>query len=139
MAEMTRLWGIADLAREFAITPRTIRFYEDEGMLHPLREGTRRLFRARDRVRLKLILRGRRLGFSLSEIREIIDLYDSDPGEAGQLELFLRKIAERRAQLERQAEDIRVTLAEMAELEERCAARLEELRGSRSGVVRVAR
>ena len=139
MAETTRLWGIADLAREFAITPRTIRFYEDEGMLHPLREGTRRLFRARDRVRLKLILRGRRLGFSLSEIREIIDLYDSDPGEAGQLELFLRKIAERRAQLERQAEDIRVTLAEMAELEERCAARLEELRGSRSGVVRVAR
>jgi DNA-binding transcriptional MerR regulator len=124
-----RLWSIAELAREFAITPRTIRFYEDEGMLHPLRQGTRRLFRARDRVRLKLILRGRRLGFSLADIREIIDLYDADPGEAGQLDLFLRKIAERRAQLERQAEDIRVTLDEMAELEGRCSARLAELRG----------
>ena len=94
-------YSIADLAREFAVTTRTIRFYEDEGLITPARKGQRRVFSPRDRVRLKLILRGKRLGFSLGEIREIIDLYDAAPGEAGQLRHFLGKIKERRATLEK--------------------------------------
>ena len=73
-------YGIADLAREFDVTTRTLRFYEDEGLIAPARKGQRRIFSQRDRVRLKLILRGKRLGFSLGEIREIIDLYDAPPG-----------------------------------------------------------
>jgi DNA-binding transcriptional MerR regulator len=119
-------FGIADLAREFDVTTRTIRFYEAEGLIAPARRGQQRIFGARDRVRLKLILRGKRLGFSLGEIREIIDLYDSAPGEAGQLRFFLGKIRERRATLERQRTDIAETLAELAEVEARC---LEQLGG----------
>src|SRR5256885_15556779 len=99
-------YGIADLAREFDVTTRTIRFYEDEGLIAPKRQGQRRIFSARDRVRLRLILRGKRLGFSLGEIRDIIDLYDRAPGGVGQLRFFIGKIRERRAALERQRDDI---------------------------------
>jgi DNA-binding transcriptional MerR regulator len=122
-------YGIADLAREFDVTTRTLRFYEDEGLISPARQGQRRIFSARDRVRLKLILRGKRLGFSLGEIREIIDLYDAPPGEAGQLRFFLGKIRERRAQLERQRADIAASLEELADVEARCAAQLKDLAG----------
>jgi len=120
---------ISELAREFDVTTRTIRFYEDEGLLAPERRGQMRLYSPRERVRLKLILRGKRLGFSLAEIKEIFDLYDGAPGEAGQLSHFLGKIAERRRQLEQQREDIEVTLAELASVEARCHARLAELGG----------
>ncbi len=120
---------ISELAREFDVTTRTIRFYEDEGLLAPERRGQMRLYSPRERVRLKLILRGKRLGFSLAEIKEIFDLYDGAPGEAGQLRHFLGKIAERRQLLERQREDIEVTLAELASVEARCHARLAELAG----------
>jgi DNA-binding transcriptional MerR regulator len=120
-------WSIAELAREFAITTRTIRFYEAEGMLMPERHGAQRLFHPRDRVRLKLILRGKRLGFTLAEIREIIDLYDREPGEAGQLNHFLTKVEERRAELDQKRRDIAVTLDELAEVERSCRARLSEL------------
>ncbi|MBI3710917.1 MAG: MerR family DNA-binding transcriptional regulator [Proteobacteria bacterium] len=118
---------IAELAREFDVTTRTIRFYEAEGLIAPGRRGQTRLFTPRDRVRLKLILRGRRLGFSIGEIREIVDLYDAAPGEAGQLRLFLGKIAERRAALERQRTDIAETLDELAAVEARCRAQLAAL------------
>jgi DNA-binding transcriptional MerR regulator len=121
---------ITDLAREFDVTTRTIRFYEDEGLLSPERHGQARVYAPRDRVRLRLILRGKRLGFSLSEIKEIFDLYDSAPGEAGQLRHFLAKIAERRRQLGQQREDIEVTLAELDTVEARCHARLAELEGA---------
>ena len=124
-------FGIADLAREFDVTTRTLRFYEDEGLIAPAREGQRRIFSARDRVRLKLILRGKRLGFSLGEIREIIDLYDAPPGEAGQIRFFLGKIRERRAQLERQRADIAASLGELADVEARCVAQLRGLGGGR--------
>lgn len=124
-------YGIADLAREFDVTTRTLRFYEDEGLITPLRQGQRRIFSARDRIRLKLILRGKRLGFSLGEIREIIDLYDAPLGEVGQIRFFLGKIRERRAQLERQRADIAASLAELAEVEARCTAQLKELGGER--------
>ena len=98
-----------------------------EGLLAPERRGQTRLYSPRERVRLKLIMRGKRLGFSLAEIKEIFDLYDGSPGEAGQLRHFLGKIAERRQQLEQQREDIEVTLAELGSIEARCQGRLGEL------------
>ncbi len=125
-------YGIAELAREFDVTTRTIRFYEAEGLIAPIRQGQRRIFTPRDRVRLKLILRGKRLGFSLGEIREIIDLYDRSPGELGQLRFFLDKIRERRGELERQRRDIAETLQELADVESRCLEQLKRLeRGNR--------
>jgi len=124
-------FGIADLAKEFDVTTRTLRFYEDEGLIAPARQGQRRIFSPRDRVRLKLILRGKRLGFSLDEIREIINLYDAPPGELGQIRFFLDKIRERRVTLERQRDDIAATLAELDDVEARCAAQLKGLDGKR--------
>jgi DNA-binding transcriptional MerR regulator len=126
-AKPAAIYSIRDLAREFDVTTRTIRFYEDEGLISPARRGQTRLFSARDRIRLKLILRGKRLGFSLGEIREIIDLYDAAPGEYGQLRFFLSKIAERRAMLEQQRADIADTLEELAEVERRCLAQLKTI------------
>lgn len=124
---MARRYGISDLAAEFAVTPRTIRFYEDEGLLAPERRGQARVYHPRDRIRLMLILRGKRLGFTLAEIREIIDMYDAEPGERGQLDLLRRKIADRRDALKRKAEDIRVTLLELEAVDARCRQRLGEL------------
>src|SRR6187431_2754161 len=92
-------WSITEIAREFGVTLRTIRFYEDRGLLTPERRGTQRVFRARDRVRLALVLRGRRLGFSLDEIATIVDMYDAAPGEAGQLRYLLDQIDARRSEL----------------------------------------
>jgi len=123
---MAQTAGIADLAREFGITTRTIRFYEDQGLIAPLREGQRRRYRSRDRVRLKLILRGRRLGFSLDEIREMIDLYDVDRSEVAQLRLVLHKIGERRTVLEQRQRDLTVMLDELADLEQRCGTLLDQ-------------
>lgn len=122
---------IAELAREFDITTRAIRFYEDEGLLSPRRRGQTRIYGTRDRIRLKLILRGKRLGFALVEIAEMIGMYDAPPGEAGQLDLFLRKLAERRAMLEQQREDIKITLAELDAAENAARKRLRELKGGR--------
>jgi DNA-binding transcriptional MerR regulator len=104
---------ISDLAKEFGITTRTIRFYEDQGLLSPRREGTSRIFSARDRVRLKLALRGKRLGFSLAEIRELFELYDISRDEQRQLQEFLARLERRRAHLEQQREDIEVMLNEI--------------------------
>lgn len=124
---MPPTYGIADLAREFDVTTRTLRFYEDEGLIAPERQGQKRIFSMRDRVRLKLILRGKRLGFSLDEIREIINLYDAPPGEVGQIRFFLDKIRERRAALERQRDDIAATLEELVDVEARCTAQLKDM------------
>ena len=119
---------IHDLIAEFGVTARTIRYYEAEGMLHPVRRGQHRLFGPRERIRLKLILRGRRLGFSLAEIRDIVDLYDAESGEAGQLDYFLQKIDERRRELRQKERDIKETLDDLAKAERRCRARLDELK-----------
>jgi len=124
---MPASYSIADLAREFDVTARAIRFYEAEGLLSPLRDGQRRIFRPRDRVRLLLILRGRRLGFSLAEIREILDLFDAPQGEAGQLDHLLAKIAERRDDLVERRHDIDVTLRALDELAATCRVRLDAL------------
>ena len=123
---MTTTYTITDLAREFGVTTRTIRHYEDEGLLSPRREGTSRLFGNRDRVRLKLALRGKRLGFSLAEIRELFDLYDQTRDEKRQLQEFIARLERRRAMLEQQREDIEVMLNEIAFFENQCRKLLAE-------------
>lgn len=111
---MSQTFSISELAREFGVTTRTIRHYEEQGLLSPRREGTSRIFSARDRVRLKLALRGKRLGFSLSDIRELFELYDLARDERKQLEEFLAKLEKRRALLEQQKEDIEIMLNEVS-------------------------
>ena len=123
---MSEAYGIAELARKFGVTTRTIRYYEDKGLLSPRRKGQRRVYAPRDRVRLRLIMRGKRLGFSLDEIRELIDLYDVDPSEATQLRHFLDKISEHKAVLVRQQADIAETLSEMRRIEVQCTRLLSE-------------
>ena len=122
---MNDSYSIGDLSREFGVTTRTIRFYEDQGLLSPTRSGQSRIYQARDRVRLKLILRGKRLGFSLKEINKLIALYDAPEGEAGQLRSFIEKIRARRSELLVQKEDIEHVLDELDTLERRCADLLE--------------
>ena len=110
---MTPTYKITDLALEFGVTTRTIRHYEEQGLLTPARNGTNRVFSARDRVRLKLALRGKRLGFTLQEIKELFDLYDMAKDERHQLEVFLAKLENRKALLEQQREDVEVMLTEV--------------------------
>lgn len=119
---MNETYGIAELAGEFGVTTRTVRFYEDKGLLSPKREGQRRVYSPRDRVRLRLIMRGKRLGLSLEEIGELIDLYDVDPSEVTQLTHFVEVIRQRTVILEGQKRDIDESLAELARLEEQCTA-----------------
>lgn len=126
---MNDTFGIAQLAREFGVTTRTIRFYEDKGLLAPERAGQRRIYTQRDRVRLRLIMRGKRLGFSLEEIAEMVNLYDQDPTEVAQLRLFLDKIGERRSALRRQQADIKAILDELDRLEAQSTALLAEKSG----------
>jgi len=113
-------FSISDLAREFDITPRTIRFWEDQGLLFPRREGQTRVFSRRDRTRLKLALRGKRLGLSLARIKEMIEMYDTARDESSQLLKFLDVLSERRAAYERQREDIAAVLDEIAGFEQVC-------------------
>ena len=124
---MPETYGIAEMSREFGVTPRTIRFYEAEGLLAPLRDGQRRVYRPRDRTRLRLILRGRRLGFPLAEVREIVGLYDAPTGETGQLAYLLDRIAARKADLEDKRQDIEASLDDLDGVAANCRARLAEL------------
>ena len=117
---MTVTYTIAELAREFGVTTRTIRHYEQQGLLTPARRGLVRIFSGRDRVRLKLALRGKRLGFSLQEIKELFHLYDLAKDERGQLQAFLEKLDKRKALLEQQQEDIEVMLNEVAFFASQC-------------------
>ena len=113
-------YSISDLARELDITTRTIRFYEEQGMLSPERRGLERIYSARDKVTLKLILRGKRIGFSLAECRDLIGLYDPSGDNQKQLVTMLDKISERRAQLDQQLLDIQQMQLELDTAEERC-------------------
>jgi DNA-binding transcriptional MerR regulator len=126
--EDPRTWTIAEVADEFGITHRTVRFYEDQGLIAPERRGTQRIYHPRDRVRLALILRGKRLGFDLQEIARIIDMYDQAPGEAGQLRYLLAQISDRRTELEQRRHDIELTLTELDDVERRCHTALTHLR-----------
>jgi DNA-binding transcriptional MerR regulator len=123
---MSEIYSIAQLAKEFDVTTRTIRFYEDKGLISPERRGQRRVYHPRDRVRLQLVMRGKRLGFSLEDIREMIDLYDADPTETAQLNLFLAKLQERRKSLELQRADIDTVISEIREREEQCEKLLKQ-------------
>ncbi|MDH1728390.1 MerR family DNA-binding transcriptional regulator [Pseudomonas chengduensis] len=123
---MATTYSISDLARELDITTRAIRFYEEQAMLAPERRGQERVYSAKDKVTLKLILRGKRIGFSLAECRELIELYDPETGSRKQLETFMGKIAERRLQLEQQLLDIQQMQLELDTAEERCLAALAE-------------
>ena len=135
-------YTITELAREFDITPRAIRFYEDQGLISPRREGTGgriRIYGARDRTRLKLTLRGKRLGLTLSEIKDLVDMYESPQDSAAQLERFLSVLAQHRVSLEQQREDIEVTLAEIAAHEEKCRRMLAEPLADRKPTVSATR
>ncbi len=122
-----RTWTISALADEYGVTLRTLRHYEDIGLLAPDRQGTTRVFRNRDRIRLALILRGRRLGFSLDEIAVIVNMYDEQPGEAGQLQYLLDQIDVRRSELAQRRRDIEETLVELDQVEARCREDLARL------------
>lgn len=124
---MRDYYTITELTREFDISTRTIRFYEDEGLIAPIRRGRTRLFRQSDRQLLKIILRGKRLGFSIAEIREIMGMYRAPPGEAGQLRAIVRKVGDRRDELEQKRRDIDDLLAELDQAEEACLTRMAEL------------
>lgn len=117
-------YSIGDLAREFDVTPRAIRFYEDQGLLAPRRDGQRRIYTQRERTRLKLTLRGKRLGLSLSEIRGLIDMYEPGRDERPQLERFLVALGAHKAALEQQRTDIEAQLSEIAAFEKRVRKRL---------------
>jgi len=122
MTETT--YTITELAREFALTPRAIRYYEDQGLIAPSRAGVQRIYGKRDRTRLLLTLRGKRLGLSLAEIRELIDMYDTAP-ESTQLSRLLEVLAQRRALLEQQREDVEAVLTEIDAIEKQCRSLLK--------------
>ncbi|BDM65144.1 MerR family transcriptional regulator [Shewanella sp. NFH-SH190041] len=119
-------YSISDLAKEFDITTRSIRFYEDQGLLKPKRRGQTRIYSLKDRVRLKLILRGKRLGFSLAETRRLFELYDADKSSIQQLNTMLELIDDKKAVLQQQMDDIKVVLMELNSAEQQCRAALEQ-------------
>ena len=123
-APVRATYSISDLAREFALTTRAIRFYEDSGLIAPKREKRTRVYGERERVRLRLILRGKRLGLALSEIGELLDLYEVRRNEKAQLTAFLALLADRRTRLLQQREDIEIVLAEIDAIERDCRRRL---------------
>jgi DNA-binding transcriptional MerR regulator len=124
-----RTWSITELADEFAVTLRTLRHYEELGLLSPERRGSTRVYHQRDRIRVELILRGKRLGFSLDEIATIVNMYDQPPGEAGQLRYLIEQCDVRRGELHRLRADVDATLAELDQVERRCHEQLELLEG----------
>jgi DNA-binding transcriptional MerR regulator len=126
-------YTITELAREFDITPRAIRFYEDQGLISPKREGAggrTRVYSGRERTRLKLTLRGKRLGLTLSEIKDLVDMYESPKDSAAQLKRFLVVLAQHRETLERQREDIEITLEEIAAHEAECRHLLDDAKAA---------
>jgi len=129
-------YTITELAQEFDITPRAIRFYEDQGLLSPKREGTggrNRVYAARERIRLKLTLRGKRLGLTLSEIKSLVDMYESPKDTDAQLKRFLSVLTEHREKLEKQREDLDLTLSEIAAHEAECLQAIAMNRAEKAG------
>jgi len=123
-AREAKTFTITELAAEFDVTPRAIRFYEDVGLLAPARQGRNRVYTQRDRTRLKLTLRGKRLGFALQDILQLVTMYDSESDTAPQLQAFQVALAAHRQNLEQQREDIEITLAEITQHEQRCRSLL---------------
>ncbi len=127
MPDSTKTFSISDLSKEFVVTTRSIRFYEDQGLMKPARRGQTRVYSPQDRIRLKLILRGKRLGFSLAETRRLFDLYDADRSSVKQLQGMLSLIDEKKQHLQQQMEDITVVLMELSSVEIRCKSELKDL------------
>jgi DNA-binding transcriptional MerR regulator len=126
--EEGRTWTVRQLADELGVTTRTLRFYEAEGLISPHRTGTNRVYDAHDRARVRLILRGRRFGMSLTECREIVDMYDgAASSERRQLELLLARLGQIGADLRARQADLRRTLAEVEDVASQCRSRLAEL------------
>lgn len=123
--EADSLYSIGDLAREFNISTRTIRFYEAKGLIGPERAGANRVYTRRDRARLLLILRGKRLGFSLNTIKEYLDLYDADPDHMAQIRLLMAKVEAAISDLEEKRRDIDTTLAELVEIRTQCQTQIK--------------
>ncbi|MEJ2466702.1 MAG: MerR family DNA-binding transcriptional regulator [Candidatus Thiodiazotropha sp.] len=121
----TDLLSVTELANELGITPRAIRFYETKGLIKPQRAGTTRVYTYRDRARMQLILRGKRLGFTLADIREYLDIYDVDPSKVQQVKLLLEKVERRINELEQQREDLETTLIELEEMRQECVTTIE--------------
>lgn len=120
--------GIHDVARTLGVTQRALRFYEDNGLISPQRVGSTRIYSRRDMGRMQLILRGKRLGFTIREIREFLDLYDSDPAHFEQTELLLERVREKLASLKAQKAALEETMRELKQIEGEARARLEERR-----------
>jgi len=116
-ADLPPLYTITELSNELGVTPRAVRFYESKGLLDPQRVGQNRVYTYRDRARLLLILRGKRLGFSLAEVKEYLDLYDADPTQKEQFLHLLRGVRQRVGELERQRRDLELMLRELKEIE----------------------
>lgn len=132
-------YTITELSKEFDITPRTIRFYEDQGLLSPKREGSggrNRVYPARERTRLKLTLRGKRIGLTLLEIKSLVDMYESPKDTEAQLQRFLKVLAQHREKLERQREDLDTTLAEIAAHEAECVQLLKQATSEKASAKR---
>jgi DNA-binding transcriptional MerR regulator len=125
-----KTYTISELAREFDVTTRTIRFYEEKGLIHPTRDGQKRLYAPADRVRIKLILRGKRIGMSLDECMEVIDMYDPEQDNTEQLYSLIDKVDARRAHLLQQQRDIREMLQRLDEVETLCKRALAGLRAA---------
>ncbi len=121
----TDLYSVTELADELGITPRAIRFYETKGLIKPRRAGTTRVYTHRDKARMQLILRGKRLGFTLADIKEYLDMYEIDPSQVKQVKLLLGKIERRVGELEQQREDLETTLHELEEMRQECIANIE--------------
>ncbi|GHG06708.1 MerR family transcriptional regulator [Thalassotalea marina] len=127
----TATYSIGELAKEFDITTRSIRFYEDQGLIHPTRKGQTRIYNQRDKVRLKLILRGKRLGFSLAETGRLFELYDADKSSVTQLNTIMDLIALKKDELNQQLEDIKAVLVELTGLENNCRNALTEIENNK--------
>jgi len=121
-----KVYTISDLAKEFGVTTRTIRFYEEKGMISPMREGQKRLYTSADRVRIKLILRGKRIGLTLQECVDVIDMYNPGHNNADQLHSLINTVKERREHLERQKKDIDDMLAGLEEVQNLCERSLAD-------------
>ena len=128
-ADPNRLYTITELSEELGVTPRAIRFYEAKGLLAPQRAGSTRVYTKRDRARLLIILRGKRLGFSLALVHQYLDLYDADPTHKVQIETLLRGARQRIGELESQRQDLELTIDELREIEQLCLEAMRRLGG----------
>jgi len=123
---MDKIYSVTELARDLDVTPRTIRFYEDQGLISPQRAGTTRVYTHRERARMILILRGKRLGFSIKEIKEFLDLYVVDVTQIEQMQLLLTKVRTRARQLEEQRRALEETLRELKDIEKLTVEALQQ-------------